>query len=167
VASHHPYVQKNKSGGARLASIPNGQSSRVLRSMRSNWTNDLLGEVRLRALESLLAPNTVTGFGEVRHRTRACIPENRGKRPVKLKTVPMLLVFVAAAFLLTAQGPLPIPPTHDPDHQSQPEWCQRESGRYLANCTECAPRCNPDEEEDSNCKTYCRRGACQCHGCGE
>jgi hypothetical protein len=40
---------------------------------------------------------------------------------VKWMTVPVLLVLIAAAVLLTAQAPLPIPPTHDPDRQSEPE----------------------------------------------
>ena len=84
---------------------------------------------------------------------------------MKLTAILVFLLFVAAAFLLIAQAPLPIPPTKDPNHQSQPEWCQRESGRYMANCTECNSRCDQDEEEDSKCKTNCRRGACQCHPC--
>ena len=60
----------------------------------------------------------------------------------------------------------PIPPTIDPSHPGQPEWCQNEdSRRYHANCKECEARCGPGQAEDARCKTHCRKGACKCHPC--
>lgn len=79
----------------------------------------------------------------------------------------ILLLFWSAAILLVAQSPGDVPPTTDPDHEGQPEWCQRENTpRYKANCEKCERHCDDDQQgggEDSQCKVYCRRSACACH----
>ncbi len=71
------------------------------------------------------------------------------------------------AALLQQRQPLPIPPyagDGNPQHDGQPEWCQRESNHYKANCEKCERTCDEGEEsEDSRCETNCRKGTCQCH----
>mgnify|MGYP001612758716 CR=1 FL=1 len=77
---------------------------------------------------------------------------------MKLFTLGLLL-----ALTLTMQDP--------PDHSGQPEYCVNHSDnakypRTPETACECIRTCKPDEPEDRNCKTYCRRPQCKCrHGC--
>ncbi len=80
-----------------------------------------------------------------------------------------LLLILSMALLAVAEPQhQPVPPyipNGDDEHAGQPMFCLREdTKKYAANCTECEQECQGGQEtEDAKCKTYCRKGSCQCH----
>ena len=80
---------------------------------------------------------------------------------------PILLVLVIACALAMQRGT--IPPTDDPTHEGQPQFCiNNDTAKYVHNC-DCQPRigdkaCNdPDRGgENPKCSVYCRKSSCKC-----